>query len=199
MITILDKLFDMKLNLDGLMLDMTRSVSELKYWCIPVGALPFADMCVDGVHYCIVPKEGDKTLENSPVYRISPMDTVEGTVLWTAKNFQEFISITVMLKDAWKLPILVHSFGKDENAFTGYLNDIMLEFRRNSIKERMSIRKEVKMLVKAFNPIVTPDLYAHIIGSFRNKNNHADIGFTGEFSELMKELSPGHYAWGDRT
>ena len=94
--TVLDKLFSLNLNLEGLLLDMRPP--ECIYDCMPIGAVPLAHMGVDGVHYCIIPLEGDETLEKSPVYRISPMDFSEGTIRWAAKNIYDFINITVVLR-----------------------------------------------------------------------------------------------------
>jgi hypothetical protein len=95
--TILDKFFEIKFNEESLMLEKTRDFNP-HYESTPIGAKVFANMGVDGVHYCIVPKDDDIALANSPVYRISPMDFSEGTVIWAAKNFHDFISISIELK-----------------------------------------------------------------------------------------------------
>jgi len=81
-----------------LMLNKAGNNRECCYEATPCDAIVFASMGVDGAHYCIVPKEGDSTLESSPIYRVSPMDFSEGTVIWTAKNFSDFISIAAELK-----------------------------------------------------------------------------------------------------
>ena len=191
--TILDKLFNLNLDLENLMLDMQQHVSEYNYVCLPVNALPFASMGVDGVHYCIVPKNEDETLENSPVYRISPTDFSEGTVMWTAKNVNEFFSITITLKNAWALPILVHECSRSKDDFMEYLKDIEFEHKRKTHRERVDIEKELRLLKQEFHTTTISNVYSHIIGSYTDKNNHADIRFldTG-----IKEMSLGHYAYG---
>ncbi len=189
--TILDELFKLNLNLSELMLDMTPYTSEYNYNCTPLGALPFASMGCDGVHYCIIPQEGDETLENSPIYSISPMDFSDGTILWTAKNFTDFISITAILKDAWALPALVYM---QEDEFVDYLEDIELEYEARDSKEKRDLKKELEILTKTFPTIEICNLFQYIKASYLNINNHAKV----KFSDLeIKEIELGHYAYGD--
>lgn len=189
--TILEKLFKLNLNLSGLMLDMTPCVSEYNYDCLPIGALPFASMGCDGVHYCIIPQAGDETLENSPIYRISPMDFSEGTILWTARNFYDFISIIAILKHAWALPILVYQL---EDEFIEYLDDIKLEYNERDVKEKKEIDKELKTLMRAFPTVEIRDLFSYIKSSYLDVKNHASVRFS---ASDIKEMELGHYAYGD--
>ena len=188
--TLLDKLFSLDLNLDGLMLDMSRHTSEYAYDCTPIGALPFASMGVDGVHYCIIPLEGDNTLEKSPVYKISPMDFSEGTVQWTARNFCDFISITAILKDAWVLSSLVY---EPKDAFITELKDIKFEFSKKNSTEKKAIKKELGILTRNFPIVKIRNLYSYVNNAYLDINNHADV----KFSESdIKEMALGHYAYG---
>ena len=41
------------------------------YLCTPKNAVTFANTGSDGIHFCVVPVEGDSSLERSPVYVIS--------------------------------------------------------------------------------------------------------------------------------
>jgi hypothetical protein len=193
--TILEKLFGLNMNLENLMLDMQLDAfKHFDYDCLPTGALPFASMHVDGLCYCIIPKANDDTLEQSPVYRISPMDFSDGLIMWTAKNFYEFISITIILKDAWELPILVHEYSNDKQGFLDHLDGVKSEFNVKTFKEKRAIKKELKLLKSNFDTITIPDLYFHIMSSYLDINNHADVRFS---DEEIREITLGHYAYGD--
>ncbi len=185
--TILEKLFSLNLYLGGLMLDMRRpSDSDDGYDCMPIGALPFASMGVDGVHYCIVPKENDETLENSPIYRISPMDFSNGTVLWTAKNFYDLISIAVMLKDAWCLPSMIYE------RYPNFLKESEREYDIKDEEEKREIKRDIAVLKKEFPIIKIDDLYSYVINSYIDTKNHAELRFS---DDSIKELELGHYAY----
>jgi len=190
-VTILDKLFAMNLNLNTLMLDMTSYVSEYDYDCLPIGALPFAAMGCDGVHYCIIKQDGDETLENSPVYHISPMDFSSGTVMWAAKNFSDFISITCIIKDAWALPSLANLKKEDfdENLETTEYGQSLM-----SDEEKMNIENDICILKKNFPVVEISDLYSYINEAYSDIKNHACV----KFSEPdIKEIELGHYAYGE--
>jgi hypothetical protein len=114
--------------------------------------------------------------------------------MWTAKNFQEFINIIVMLKDAWKLPMLVHDFSGDKDAFMGELEQVEFEYNEKPYEVRIAIDEEIEALRNEFHTVAISDLYTHITESFLDKNNHADVRFS---DSDIKEISLGHYAYGD--
>lgn len=60
--------------------------ADVRCFCTPKDAEPFASPCVDGIHYCFLP--GEET-----VYVVRPMCLEEGRyVLPVAENFREFLS-----------------------------------------------------------------------------------------------------------
>jgi len=132
-------------------------------------------MGVDGVHYCIAPRDGDLTLENSPIYRISPMDFSEGTIIWTSKNFYDFIGISIELKDFWVLPCLI---GTCEEEFRDNIEAINYEFDSKEDSERIMILDNLETLKKNFNPIKTKNIYDYIQTAYYDDDNHVMLKFS---------------------
>ena len=76
-----------------------RSDEFLSYpFCTPENAVIFAGLGVDGIHFCMIPEEDDLTLERSPVYVVSPMDS-PSPIQIVAENFYDFASILIKTKD----------------------------------------------------------------------------------------------------
>ena len=169
--TIIDKLLKIKFNEDSLLFN--KEV-ESHYDATPIGAKVFACMGVDGVHYCIVPKDGDITLENSPVYRISPMDFSEGTIIWTAKNIYDFMGISIILKNFWLLPCLI---GLNENEFIKIIKTNEYEFKLKEKNINNNIIKNINLLKKTFNTINEKNLYHYIQKEYSDDNNHIKLKF----------------------
>jgi len=170
--TILDKFYAIDFDEFALMLDKVGD--DFGYDATPIGAKVFASMGVDGVHYCIMPRDGDPTLENSPVYRISPMDFDEGTIIWTAKNFHDFVSISIELKDFWELPCLI---GKDEKEFWDEIESCKHEFEEQEEGQKAAILDSINILKKSFNPIEFKDIYQYVHASYSDKDNHVQLKF----------------------
>jgi hypothetical protein len=175
--TILDKFFETDFNEDAL--GLFKDSTDYDYAAAPIGAKVFAKMGVDGVHYCIAPKKGDLSLENSPVYRISPMDFYEGTVIWTAKNFYDFISFSIVLKDFWALPNLIG----DDIGYVEFMNELetyAYEFEIKEENEKLTILSGLGFLKKAFNTIedIEPkNLFHYIQSAYSDDNNHVKLNF----------------------
>jgi len=170
--TIIDKFLNIDFNENSLLLD---KVIDMHYDITPIGAKIFASMGVDGVHYCIVPKNGDVTLENSPVYRISPMDFSEGAIIWAAKNIYDFMGISITLKDFWILPCLI---GLSEKEFSENIKISEIEFNEKADIEKSEIIKSVNLLKKVFSAINVKNLYQYIHESYSDKNNHVKLEFS---------------------
>ena len=170
---ILNKFYATVYNENILMLDKVRE--PFKYDATPIGAKVFASMGVDGVHYCIMPRDGDSTLENSPVYRISPMDFSDGMIIWTAKNFHDFISISIELKNFLALPCLI---GMDEKDFLEGIETYKFEFEIKEEDEKAAIIDSLNILNASFNPIKLDNIYQYVKASYSNKINHTQLKFS---------------------
>lgn len=94
---IIDVFFQIKADLSQI--GLIRDSSFSRYFCTPLNAIIFASTGMDGMHFCIVPNDNDPTLEQSPVYVVSPMIS-DHYVEAIAENFIDFISIVVSTKDA---------------------------------------------------------------------------------------------------
>jgi len=86
------------------------------YLCTPVNAVTFATIGVDGIHFCIIPEINDLTRECSPVYVISPM-MFDNEVNIVAKNFYDFISLVIKIKDASRLECISYFNYLPEGSF----------------------------------------------------------------------------------
>ena len=178
--TVIDKFYRIKFDENTLMLDRPKGYAC--YDATPIGAKVFASMGVDGIHYCIMPREGDITLENSPVYRISPMDFAARTVVWTAKNFYDFISISIELKDFWALPCLV---GLDKDEFVDLVEQYEYEFEMKNECEKTSILCCIESLRQSFNLVEIRNMYSYIQAAYSDKHNHLNLVFST--SDIFEE------------
>jgi len=163
---------------------------EEHYESTPRDAFIFASTGCDGVSFCIVPRDGDIALENSPIYTLSPVDFEEGTVVWTAKNIHDFLKLSILFKTAW---------------YAGLYDDIYMtedEFIA-SIKERNEeimtwdeySRSQVEAAVNAIEGILpetdTKYDFNYFQSSYRNIENHMQLSFKDGVK--MREYKLGCY------
>ncbi|WP_010243753.1 hypothetical protein [Acetivibrio cellulolyticus] len=102
--TLLDKLFEIKEDLEAIGLIMTRDFES--YFCTPLQAVIFAHSGTDGIHYCIV--KNDKELHESPVYIVSPSMS-DNYVELVGRNLVDFLSLVVKCKDAVTLECISYT------------------------------------------------------------------------------------------
>lgn len=91
----LDNVFAMKKEFETLGLIMDQSFPA--YECTPENAMVMGHIGCDGIHFCIV--KSDQTLEQSPVYVVSPMMPGHEVAL-IAPNLETFVNLVVQCKDA---------------------------------------------------------------------------------------------------
>ena len=142
-----------------------RDVNEWRYDSTPKNALIIASTGVDGCHYCVVPKQGF-SVDESPIYYISPMDW-EGTVVWVAKDFIDFISLGVAMGSF----TYTGCHPSSEEELMQFIEDSWLEGNESKKKEAMKLL-EGHFPLRKYN-----DLYKHIAESYSNVNNHAELEF----------------------
>ena len=171
--TILEVFYKANYDEDALMLDKIKGY--VPYDATPIGARVFACMGVDGVHYCVMPRDNDATLENSPIYRVSPMDFSERTIVWTAKNFYDFIRVSVELRDFWLLPCLI---GMDEKEFHSEIETSNYEFDIKNDTEKQSILHSIESLQKQFNTGRINNLYSYVQEAYSDRSNHMQLTFS---------------------
>lgn len=110
------------------------------YFCTPLNSVIFASLGVDGIHFCILPSKDDSTLENSPVYIVSPC-MPDHYVEPIADSFTEFLSLVLTTKDAGAMECISYM---TKEAFNNYLKDIPVEEEEtiqavNAIKENFGL------------------------------------------------------------
>lgn len=130
---IIDKFNNIDADLSSIGL---RRAEFPSYFCTPLNAVIFANLGVDGIHFCILPSKEDSTLENSPVYIVSPC-MPEHYVEPIAASFAEFLSLVVTIKDAGAMECISYI---TKEAFYSYLKDIPVE-KEEIIKVVNAIRE----------------------------------------------------------
>jgi hypothetical protein len=148
-----------------------KDTKRYKYFCTPKNAVVFAGIGVDGIHFCILPDENDKTLENSPVYVVSPM-MPDHYVEPVAENFYNFISLVVLLKDAGALEYISYA---DRAGFSKYLQDVPCD--------KQEIIKAVTALSDAFPVKNINDAYGYV-KQLQSRTDLPKIEYTEEYYEL---------------
>lgn len=171
--TIIEKFNTVNFDENALMLE---KINDYKHYdSTPVGAKIFASMGVDGIHYCVMPKDNDITLENSPIYCVSPMDFSERTVVWTAKNFHDFISVSIELKNFWLLPCII---GTEKEEFMNTIETSLYEFDLKEEIEKKAIMNSLDLLKNNFNTDKIKDIYSYVQTAYRDESNHAQLTFS---------------------
>jgi hypothetical protein len=144
------------------------------YFCTPLKAVIFASLRVDGIHFCILPSEEDKTLENSPVYVISPC-MPEHYVEPVAKNFADFLYLVVATKDAGVMECISYM---SKEAFTNYLKDIP--------EQKEEIIKAIEGIRENFTLRDIPDVYDYV-KSVQQDARLREVKFSQEYYEVTGE------------
>jgi len=179
--TMIEKFLTTEIDLWNMsIVDHGTDVMEMHYESTPGNAIIFASTGVDGCHYCIVNKPG-ASIEESPVYHVSPMDG-EGTVIWTAKDFIDFLSIGVAM-GSFTYISSCHSCDNEE--FEDLVEESWSEDDVNKKKET------IKLLEEHFPLRNYDDLFKHITESYEDRNNHVELSFRA-MSDI-KEVKLGYY------
>lgn len=144
------------------------------YFCTPLGAIIFASLGVDGIHFCILPSEGDKSLENSPVYVISPCMS-EHYIEPVAKNFTDFLNLVMITKDAGAMECISYM---TKEAFINYLKDIP--------EEREEVIKAIGSIKENFTSKDIPDVYDYV-KSIQQDVRLRKVKFSQEYYEVTGE------------
>jgi hypothetical protein len=144
------------------------------YFCTPLNAVIFADLGVDGIHYCIIPSNEDKTLENSTIYVVSPC-MMEHYVEPVAESFSDFLSVVAITKDAGAMECISYM---SKEAFTNYLKDIP--------EERKEIVQAIEALRENFALKDIPDVYDYVKNVQQNVSLHK-VKFSSEYYEITGE------------
>ena len=141
------------------------------YFCTPLKAVIFASLGVDGIHFCILPYEEDKTLENSPVYVVSPC-MPEHYVEPVAKNFADFLNLVMATKDAGAMECISYM---TKESFINYLKDIP--------EGKEEIIKAIEGIKENFTLKDIPDVYDYV-KSVQQDVILKEVKFSQEYYEV---------------
>jgi lysophospholipase L1-like esterase len=169
---ITDKFQKIKTDLSSIGL---RRGEFVNYFCTPLNSVIFADLGVDGIHFCIIPVNEDESLENSPVYVVSPCMT-EHYIEPVAENFSDFLSLVAITKDAGAMECISYI---TKEAFINYLKDIP--------GEREEIIQATRALIENFTLKDIEDVYDYVRSVQRNVRL-SNIKFSSEYYEVTGEV-----------
>jgi len=185
--SLLEKFFKLDLCMENINIAWKSKDGEPHYESTPVGAYIFASTGCDGASFCIIPRHGDETFENSPVFNLSPMDFSSGTVVWASKNFEDFLRLTVLFKTAWGAG-LYDIYNISETEFEEAIKD-----RNEEIKTwNKSKQKQLKEIINSIQSILPKTKvrydYDYFINSYRNTDNHIDLEFKSDVKMHIYKL-----------
>jgi hypothetical protein len=149
----------------------------VNYFCTPLKSLIFADLGVDGIHFCVIPSKKDKTLESSPIYVVSPSMS-DHYVEPIAENFYDFISIVVTIKDAGALECVSYC---SEEKFINYLKDIP--------NESSEITQAITALKENFDIKDIPNVYEYV-KKIQQNTALKKVKFSPEYYDVTGEGGP---------
>lgn len=177
---ILDKFFNIGTSLEPIGLMVSKDFE--KYFCTPKEAIVFAHTGVDGIHYCIIPKENDSSLEKSPVYEISPMDFENGIVL-VGRNFIDFLSLIVSCRDVGMLERVRYT---PKGKFNGDIDEYLKEIKEMHEFE-LKLEKAIEAIKDTFSISQIDDVYDHIEQTNNNLEFYAKYSFSDEYYDVTGE------------
>ena len=140
----------------------------VRYFCTPMGALIFASLGVDGIHYCTIPSLGEY------VYVVNPMPQDDRYVVPVAKNLSDFMSLIAAMQGTQLIDQLI---GWDKATFEATLNEHLAD---NSDKRTADL-DDMKKIFEC-TPMNAPYEYIHGIC------DHYDtsvIQYTSEYYETL--------------
>jgi hypothetical protein len=174
---IIDKFLNITTNLEGIGLLKYDTINDdYKYFCTPTNAVVFATIGTDGIHFCIIPDENDKTLEYSPVYVINPMIMIpDHYVEIVAKNFYEFLSVVITAKDAGALECI--SYLEKERCLE-HLQVI------DNTYDKIKYGEAVAALSNEFNIPPIYDVYEYV-KQLQDKTDMTKINYSEEYYEAL--------------
>lgn len=175
---LIDKFFNLKCDLELIGL-IRRDRDSEGYFCTPVEAIIFAWSGTDGIHYCVIPKENDETLEDSPVYVINPSES-EIYVEIAAKNLIDFLRIVISCKDAAVLGSIGYI---SEDNFNEFINQSWNDLLQNPDLNK-KVEEIIAKLKEEFNITEIDEVYKHIQETRTNPNFYSKYSFSDEYYNL---------------
>jgi hypothetical protein len=179
-VNLLDKFFNIKTNLESIGLIVDKEFG--KYFCTPEEAIVFAHSGVDGIHYCIIPKEDDDNLEKSPVYVINPMDS-DHYVDLIGRNLIDFLSLIVSCKGTTEFEC-ANYMTKDK--FVKYINEY-IESIREVDEFNQQVEEAIKVIKNTFNISQINDVYDHLKLTKNDLEFNVKFSFTDKYYEITGE------------
>lgn len=143
--------------------------SAARYFCTPKGAEIFASLGVDGIHYCTIPKLGER------VFAVTPMPLGDRFVFPVANSKKEFLQLIAALSGTFlidQMPTL------SRERFETLLRDHLANNSADCAAELEKFKKEFDL-----TPLET-DPYELVMGLY-NSFDYEKIEFTKEYYETL--------------
>ena len=194
--SLLNKFFDLAVKMDDINIAWRSREGESHYYNTPVDAFIFMSTGIDGDSCCIVPREGDETLENSPVYFLSPCMN-SSAVVWIAKNFHDFLRLIILCKTVYRARDIYSMSAIEFN------NDLMeqeKEMAEFPVWQDTNM-DEIMASILEILPITSEKYdYDYFISCYQNEENHLELSFLSDVSMRSYKLGCyGETEWLDQT
>lgn len=167
-VTLFEKFNLVRPNFISIGLRYENSDDFFRYFCTPMGAIPFASMGLDGIHYCFI----DGFQET--IFVVNPESTSDNYVFPISNNFDDFLRLVVSLHGTQLLD-LVMVYEKEE--FSYLLENHKKNESSESIKELNKL-KEIFDIIPMDNPY---EYIKNIMSSVDVKN----IMYTDQYYDVL--------------
>lgn len=158
-----------ELNIDHAAIGLDQNISDVNYFCTPVGAKVIGEAGVDGIHYCFI-KGFDEM-----VFAISPSNLPGENVHPVAKNFEDLLRL---LLTCGSMDAIEQTYRWDEELFEQYIMD-------NKPDEKQ--RAVMNILIEEFQivPMEQPFFY---IKDLQTSFDYSKLRFSEEYYELLQNV-----------
>ncbi len=151
--------------------------TAVRYFCTPVGALIFASLGVDGIHYCTIPSLGDR------VFVVNPMPADDRYVIPVAANLAEFMSLVYTLEGTQLLDQMITW---DEAKF----NEALISHHEARDDERSA---ELAKLASLFEVTAIAEPYSHV-RALADSFDGSEIEYSPEYYDTLGLVPVKHRA-----
>ena len=164
-----------ELNIDHAAIGLGQNISDVDYFCTPVGAKLIGEAGVDGIHYCFIKGFAEM------VFAISPSGLPGENVHPIAKNFEDLLRL---LLACGSMDAIEQTYMWDEELFEQYIMDNKPDEKQRAV---MNIRNEEFQIA----PMEQPFFY---IKDLQASFDYGNLRFSEEYYELLPNVGDSEIA-----
>lgn len=158
-----------KLKIDHSVIGLDQNISDVNYFCTPVGAKVIGEAGVDGIYYCFINGFGEM------IFAISPSDLPGENVHPIAKNFEDLLRL---LLACGSMDAIEQTYMWDEELFEQYIMD-------NKPSEKQQVIMDVIKEEFHIIPMEQPFFY---IKDLQASFDYRRLEFSEEYYELLPDV-----------